>query len=99
MDLVQVGLLQPLAQGVIKPGLERLMERYRTKASELAQDLLSLREAYHAAQDTIHEKQEENRQLELQVCQDWLCHCIRLPSPHSTACSCKAVFAFLIWVV
>ncbi|KAG2483652.1 hypothetical protein HYH03_017455 [Edaphochlamys debaryana] len=54
-------------KGVVKPGLERLCEAYRTRASELAQDLISLREARVARAERNAEKQEENAALEAEI--------------------------------
>mmetsp|Transcript_33184 Transcript_33184/g.73361 ORF Transcript_33184/g.73361 Transcript_33184/m.73361 type:complete len:629 (+) Transcript_33184:314-2200(+) len=54
-------------KGVIRPGLERLSELYRTKAAELSQDLLSLKEQHTARVEAIAEKQEENMLLEQQI--------------------------------
>jgi kinetochore protein NDC80 len=52
---------------VVKPGLERLCEMYRTRASELSQDLISLREACVARAERNSEKKEENAALEGEV--------------------------------
>ena len=54
-------------QGVVKPGLERLCEAYRTKASQLGQDLVSLHEARAALAERNHEKGEENTALAAEV--------------------------------
>lgn len=54
-------------KGVVKPGLERLCEMYRTRASELSQDLISLREACVARAERNVEKKEENAALEGEV--------------------------------
>jgi hypothetical protein len=54
-------------QGVIKPSLERLCEAYRTKASQLGQDLVSLHEARAALAERNHEKGEENTALGAEV--------------------------------
>jgi len=51
----------------VKPGLERLCESYRTKATELGRDLLSLREAVSSMADACSEKKEENAAAETQV--------------------------------
>ncbi|PNH01438.1 Kinetochore protein NDC80 [Tetrabaena socialis] len=54
-------------KGVIKPGLERLCESYRTRASELSQDLISLREACVARGERNGEKREENAGLDAEI--------------------------------
>ncbi|PNW86849.1 hypothetical protein CHLRE_02g098300v5 [Chlamydomonas reinhardtii] len=54
-------------KGVVKPGLERLCEMYRTRASELSQDLISLREACVARAERNVEKKEENAALEGEI--------------------------------
>lgn len=54
-------------KGVVKPNLERLCEQYRTRASQLGHDLVSLREACAARKDTSKEKQEENSVLQAEV--------------------------------
>lgn len=54
-------------KGSVKPGLERLCDTYRTRASELAQDLVSLREKAVARAERNAEKGEENQQLEMEV--------------------------------
>ncbi len=54
-------------KGSVKPGLERLCDTYRTRASELAQDLVSLREQAVARAERNAEKGEENQQLEMEV--------------------------------
>ncbi len=51
----------------MKPGLERLCERYRTKAAELGRDLLAYHEQHAAAVDAANDKNEENLLLEQQV--------------------------------
>ncbi|KAF5837128.1 HEC/Ndc80p family-domain-containing protein [Dunaliella salina] len=53
--------------GVVRPGLERLCEAYRTKATELGRDLLSLREAASSMAEACSEKREENAAAEAQV--------------------------------
>ncbi|KXZ44539.1 hypothetical protein GPECTOR_65g157 [Gonium pectorale] len=54
-------------KAVVKPGLERLCEAYRTRASELGQDLLSLKEACVARAERNAEKQDENAALEVEI--------------------------------
>lgn len=54
-------------QGAIKPALEHLCDAYRSKASELAHDLLSLREQATARAELNHEKTDENQQLQAEV--------------------------------
>ena len=54
-------------QGVVKPGLERLAEQYRTKCCQLAADLAGLREQHGSRMDAVNEKHEENLYLEQQV--------------------------------
>eukprot|EP00798_Chlamydomonas_sp_ICE-L_P031181 gene31181-6325_t len=54
-------------KAVIKPGLERLCERYRTKAAELGRDLVSLREQLSATMEAANDKQEENLVVEQQI--------------------------------
>lgn len=54
-------------QGAIKPALEHLCDTYRSKASELSHDLLSLREQATAREERNHEKGEENQQLQAEV--------------------------------
>lgn len=54
-------------KGSVKPGLERLCDTYRTRASELAQDLVSLREKAVARAERNAEKGEENQQLEMEI--------------------------------
>lgn len=52
---------------MIKPGLSRLKEVYRTKASDLSRDMLSLQEKFNASRDVIQERLEENASTEAQV--------------------------------
>jgi len=54
-------------KGVIKPGLERLCDTYRTKAAELSRDLLGLRETAAGISEAINEKTEENLGVEAQI--------------------------------
>lgn len=54
-------------QGVVRPGLERLCESYRTKASQLGQDLVSLREQCGARAEAVNERKEDMAGLETQV--------------------------------
>ena len=58
-------------QGLVKPGLERLCERYRTKAAGLGRDLLAYQEQHAAAVDAANDKNDENLHLEQQV-QSWV---------------------------
>ncbi|GFH28760.1 uncharacterized protein HaLaN_27303, partial [Haematococcus lacustris] len=53
--------------GVVRPGLERLCELYRTKAGQLGRDLLALREAATAGLEAVAERREENSNLEAQI--------------------------------
>lgn len=54
-------------KGVVRPGLERLCELYRTKAGQLGRDLLALREAATAGLEAVAERREENSNLEAQI--------------------------------
>ncbi|GFR50172.1 hypothetical protein Agub_g12338, partial [Astrephomene gubernaculifera] len=54
-------------KGVIKPGLESLHDNYRTRASQLSQDLASLREQCVVRQEANAEKEEENAALEAEI--------------------------------
>ncbi|GFR50162.1 hypothetical protein Agub_g12327 [Astrephomene gubernaculifera] len=54
-------------KGVIKPGLESLHDNYRTRASQLSQDLVSLREECVVRQEANAEKEEENASLEAEA--------------------------------
>ncbi|GIL90917.1 hypothetical protein Vretimale_17127 [Volvox reticuliferus] len=54
-------------KGVVKPNLERLCETYRTRASQLGQDLISLKEALMARSESSTEKQEENAVLQADI--------------------------------
>lgn len=51
----------------MRPGLERLCESYRTKASQLGQDLVSLREQCGARAEAVNERKEDMAGLETQV--------------------------------
>ncbi len=75
----------------MRPGLERLCEAYRTKASELGRDLLSLREAASSMAEACAEKREENMAAEAQVCVS-LCVCDYVCI---TAVLCQCVRAYV----
>jgi hypothetical protein len=54
-------------KGVVRPNLERLVEEYRTRATQLKQDLASLQEALGARKESNLEKVEENAVVEAEV--------------------------------
>ncbi|GLC36855.1 hypothetical protein PLESTM_000509100 [Pleodorina starrii] len=54
-------------KGVVKPTLERLCEAYRTRANDLAQDLISLRETCTARAEGCLEKQDENSLIQGEI--------------------------------
>lgn len=61
-DVINVDL-----KAVIKPGLQRLNERYRSKARELGADALRLQEQVDAGREAMTERTEDNLNLESQV--------------------------------
>jgi hypothetical protein len=68
MLLVHVLMLTSLvAQGVVRPGLLSLRERYRLRGRELAEDGLVLREQLDAAREANGERLEELAALKRQV--------------------------------
>lgn len=56
-----------MLQGVIRPGLLSLRERYRLRGRELAEDGLVLAEQLDAAREANQERQEELAALRRQV--------------------------------
>lgn len=54
-------------KALIKPGLQRLRESYRTKARELSNDVLGLREQLDGIAEAIHERLEDRTNQEAQL--------------------------------
>ena len=58
-------------QGTVKPALGRLRDNLATRASELSQELLALKEKRYAGLDALTERTEDNAALETMVRAAW----------------------------
>ncbi len=54
-------------KNIVRPGLDRLCDQYRTKTVELSHDLISLREQVASGKEQVAERAEENAMLENQI--------------------------------
>lgn len=61
------GLINVDLKGIVKPALQRMKDRYASKARELAQELLSLEEKKDAATEVLTERREESSHAEAHV--------------------------------